>query len=138
MTSFTTLYLLFFIIYFFRLTSKFRYRSTTKEDNADNEDNADRNTNGANANRNNTGATDNRNTDGANTGAAKKDNLILLALMEKLINNCLSDIMYEKNENVVNYAQLVVIIVKILFFYSFFFYCLLYNHSFQTNPNSVY
>ena len=32
---------------------------------------------------------------------------------------------------------MVVIIVKIIFIGSFFFYCLLYNHSFQTNPNSV-
>ena len=32
---------------------------------------------------------------------------------------------------------LVVIIVKITFVNSFFFYCLLYNHSFKTNPNTV-
>jgi len=32
---------------------------------------------------------------------------------------------------------LVVIIVKIIFIRSFLFYCLPYNHSFQTNPNSV-
>ena len=32
---------------------------------------------------------------------------------------------------------LVVIVVKIIFIHSFLFYCLLYNHSFKTNPNSV-
>ena len=33
---------------------------------------------------------------------------------------------------------LVLIIVKIIFICSFLFYCLLYNHSFKTNPNSVH
>ena len=32
---------------------------------------------------------------------------------------------------------LVVIIVEIVFIHSFFFYCLLCNHSFPTNPNST-
>ena len=43
-----------------------------------------------------------------------------------------------KIENVVNYVTiLVVIIVKIIFLRSFFFYCLLVNYTFQTNPNTV-
>jgi hypothetical protein len=32
---------------------------------------------------------------------------------------------------------LVVIVVKIIFIRSFLFYCLLYNHRFKTNPNTV-
>ena len=32
---------------------------------------------------------------------------------------------------------LVVIIVKDIFIRSFLFYCVLYNHTFQTNPNSI-
>ena len=32
---------------------------------------------------------------------------------------------------------MVVIIVRIIFISSFLFYCLLYNHSLQTNPNTV-
>ena len=43
-----------------------------------------------------------------------------------------------KIENVVNYVTiLVVIIVKMIFLRSFFFYCLLVNYTFQTNPNTV-
>ena len=34
-------------------------------------------------------------------------------------------------------AVVAVIIVRIVFISPFFFYCLLLNHSFQTNPNSV-
>ena len=34
-------------------------------------------------------------------------------------------------------SNVVVIIVKIIFISSFLFYCLLLNHSFQTNPNSM-
>ena len=33
-------------------------------------------------------------------------------------------------------ANVAVIIVRVIFISSFFFYCLLLNHSFQTNPNS--
>jgi H+/Cl- antiporter ClcA len=35
------------------------------------------------------------------------------------------------------YSNVVVIIVKIIFIHSFLFYCLFYNHSFKTNPNTV-
>ena len=34
-------------------------------------------------------------------------------------------------------SNLAVIIVRIIFIGSFLFYCLLLNHSFQTNPNSI-
>ena len=34
-------------------------------------------------------------------------------------------------------SNVALIIVRILFICSFLFYCLLYNHSFQTNPNSI-
>ena len=34
-------------------------------------------------------------------------------------------------------AVVAVIVVRIVFIGAFFFYCLLLNHSFQTNPNSV-
>ena len=34
-------------------------------------------------------------------------------------------------------SNIAVIIVEIIFIGSFLFYCLLLNHSFQTNPNSV-
>ena len=47
----------------------------------------------------------------------------------------------KKLKNLVNLVKLctivVVIIVKMIFMSSFFFYCLLCNHSFQTNPNST-
>ena len=38
----------------------------------------------------------------------------------------------------VSIANVVVIIVKVTFINSFLVYCLLFNHSFQTNPNSMY
>ena len=34
-------------------------------------------------------------------------------------------------------SNVAVIIIRVIFIRSFFFYCLLCNHSFQTNPNSV-
>ena len=34
-------------------------------------------------------------------------------------------------------SSVAVIIVKVIFISTFLFYCLLYNHSFPTNPNSV-
>ena len=34
-------------------------------------------------------------------------------------------------------SNVAVIIVRIVFIISFFFYCLLLNHSFQTNPNKI-
>ena len=35
-------------------------------------------------------------------------------------------------------SNVAVIIVEVIFISSFLFYCLLLNHSFQTNPNSAY
>ena len=49
--------------------------------------------------------------------------------------------MYVENSKIENLVQLctilVVIIVKSVSIRSFLFCCLLYNHSFKTNPNSV-
>ena len=61
--------------------------------------------------------------------------LLLRSIIDQMENSFLCNVGTYKSDAGANVA---VIIVKVIFISAFLFYCLLYNHSFQTNPNSVY